>query len=375
MWISDLALVDFRSHHEVVLRLEPGVTNLLGPNGVGKTNLVEAIGYLASLSSHRVAADLPLVREGCSRALVKAKVVRGDRAIQIALEIKPSGANHAWLGRNPVGRLADVLGLVQAVVFAPEDLSLVKGGPDGRRDFMDWLLVQRRPAMIGVLRDCAKVIRQRGALLKSIGQLPASNRTSAQYTLEIFNEKLAELGALVTVQRAGLIHDLSRHLETLYSAFAPASDLVSAVYQPSVALEGWPSQSQVQVMLAEQIKQVGEKEIQRGINLVGPQRDELALAIHGRPARGYASHGEAWSLALALRLASLELLKELGFGDPILILDDVFAELDATRRGRLVDLACQVEQVIITAAVEQDVPAALSGTRYWLGRDGIRQEG
>jgi len=314
------------------------------------------------------------VREGAAQAVVKAKVVRGDRSIQLGIEIKPNGSNRAWLGRNPVSRMTELLGMVQAVMFAPEDLSLVKGGPDVRRDFMDWLLVQRRPAASGTWRDCAKVTRQRAALLKSISGLPPASRAVARATLDVFNDKLAALGALITVERAELIRDLGPHLKRIYPAFAPVGDMVSATYQPSVMLDGSLAVDQVQAAINQQIDQELDNEIRRGTNLIGPQRDDLALAIHGRPARGYASHGEAWSLALALRLSCFELLKALGFGDPVLILDDVFAELDTSRRDRLVDLANQVEQVIVTAAVEHDVPPALAGARYRLAFDGITHE-
>jgi len=367
--ITDLALVDFRSHRDLVLRLEPGVTALLGPNGVGKTNIVEAIGYLASLGSHRVAADLPLVRQGAAAALIRAKVVRGERAIQLSIEIKPAGANRAWLGRNPVKRLSDVLGSVQAVVFAPEDLALVRGGPEGRRAFLDQLLVLRRPALLGPIRDYDKVMRHRGALLKSINQLDATGRTSALDTLAVWNDKAAQLGAIITVERAAISSQLSQHLSEIYPTFGPAGDQVAAAYEPAVPakdLAGLTDQTAVRLALSQQMEELQPKEIARGVNLVGPQRDELALSLQGRPARAYASHGEAWSLALALKLSSFELLKALDQGDPILILDDVFAELDSGRRDRLVTFASAVEQVWVTAAVEQDLPAGLGGVRIWV---------
>ena len=384
MRITDLALVDFRSHHDLVLRLEPGVTALVGPNGMGKTNIVEAIGYLASLRSHRVAADLPLVRQGAPRALIRAKVVRAERAIQVSLEIKPTGANRAWLGRNQVKRLSDVLGSVQAVIFAPEDLALVRGGPEGRRDFMDQLLVLRRPALLGPIRDYDKVLRQRGALLKSVGHLSAAARPAALDTLTVWNDKAAELGAVITAERAALTRELSQHLAAIYPTFGPAGEQVSAEYQPVTGLAdladladspGTAGQAAIRQVLSQQMAQLLPKEIDRGVNLVGPHRDELVLTIHGRPARAYASHGEAWSLALALRLSSFELLKAMGQGDPILILDDVFAELDTARRDRLVTIALAAEQVWVTAAVAHDLPEALSGERYRVDAEGVSREG
>jgi len=373
--ITDLALVDFRSHHDLVMRLEPGVTALVGPNGMGKTNIVEAVGYLASLRSHRVAADLPLVRQGAPHAMIRAKVVRAERAIQVGLEIKPTGANRAWLGRNQVKRLADVLGSVQAVIFAPEDLALVRGGPEGRRDFMDQLLVLRRPALLGPIRDYDKVLRQRGALLKSVGQLSSAARSAALDTLAVWNDKAAEFGAVITAERAALTQELSQHLAAIYPAFGPANERVTAEYQPVIDLTGTADQAAIRQVLSQQMAELLPKEIDRGVNLVGPHRDELVLTIHDRPARAYASHGEAWSLALALRLAGFELLKAMGQGDPILVLDDVFAELDTTRRDRLVKIALAAEQVWVTAAVDHDVPKALGGARYRVNAEGVHLEG
>jgi len=372
--LTDLALSDFRSHHKLVLRLSDGATSFVGPNGAGKTNIIEAVGYLATLGSHRVASDAPLVRHKAERAIIKAKVVRLDRSVQIDLEIKSSGGRRAWLGRAPVRRLSDVLGLVQAIVFAPEDLVLVKGGPEARRSFLDQVLVQRRPGLAGTIQDFDKTMRQRGALLKSLAQLTAAARPNALDALEVWNDKAANLGGIIMVQRAAVASELNQILARTYPAFAPAGDQAEATYQPSIPMTGLVEADQVAAGLKAAMTTLQAKEIARGVNLVGPQRDELALAINGHPARGYASHGESWSMALALRLSAFELLKNLGHGDPILILDDVFAELDSTRRARLANIASSVEQVLVTTAVSGDIPPELGGERIEVAAAKVGQD-
>lgn len=415
MHVSHLALTDFRSYAELDLPLEPGVSAFVGPNGQGKTNLVEAIGYVSTLASHRVAADATLVRAGAPRAVVRLKARRAERETLIELEISPGRVNRAQINRSPVRRSRDVLGIVRTVVFAPEDLALVKGDPDGRRRFLDALLVQVSPRLAGVLADYDRVLRQRGALLKSAGpglrrhvRVPADAADGAASdlsTLDVWDAKLAQLGAEILATRLRLVDRLRPHVAAAYeqvsdggratlgyrsslqrTAERAASDDDTGWAAPvDAGPSGAPGPDDVglphdgataadlEAQLLAALARVRRQELERGVNLVGPHRDDLLLGINDLPAKGYASHGESWSLALALRLACYQLLTH-GDDDaiggwvegsaPILVLDDVFAELDDDRRDRLAHLVGGAEQVLITAAVPHDVPAGLAGHRY-----------
>jgi DNA replication and repair protein RecF len=361
--LSHLALSDFRSYADVELSLEPGVTALIGPNGQGKTNLVEAIGYLATLGSHRVAADAPLVRSGAQRAIVRGAVTRDGRSVLIELEINPGKANRARINKSPVPKPREVLGLVRSVLFAPEDLALVKGDPSERRRFLDELLVARSPRFAAVRADYDRVLKQRNALLKTAGLARRSGGADLR-TLDVWDSHLATAGADLLAARVELVEALRPLVEKAYAAVARGSvpiglDYVSSL-GPEVSLQ--PDREVLAAALLAALSAVRSDELDRGITLVGPHRDEVLLKINDLPARGYASHGESWSLALALRLGGYDLLRADG-GEPILILDDVFAELDVERRDRLADLVAPAEQVLITAAVPADVPEALAGAR------------
>ncbi len=390
MHLTHLSLADFRSYPALDLLLAPGVNTFVGSNGQGKTNLLEAVGYLATLGSHRVASDAPLVREGATSAALRARIVRGDRAALVEIEIIPGRANRARLNRAPLARPHDVLGLLAMVFFAPEDLALVKGDPAGRRRFLDDLLVARTPRLAGVLADYDKVLRQRSTLLRTAGAARRSGRTGDLRTLDVWDSHLTRHGCELLAARLGLVEALRPRVEAAYCAVAstavrppagsaaPGGSAGSAAPVGGVELTGVEYRSTVaarvgdrpvpdrevlaEAMLAE-LAAVRQQEIERGVTLVGPHRDELLLSINGRPARGYASHGESWSLALALKLASFELLQD-DQREPVLLLDDVFAELDANRRVRLAELVSSAEQVLVTAAVEADVPAALAGARF-----------
>jgi len=363
--LTRLALTDFRSYTDVAIELTPGVTTFCGLNGEGKTNLVEAIGYLATLGSHRVATDAPLIRRDAERAIMRAQVLSARGSVLIEIELNPGRANRVRLNRAPVPRPREILGLLQTVLFAPEDLALVKGDPGERRGFLDDLLVATAPRYAAVRADYERVVKQRTALLKSAGakgHLRGAAREAMTATLEAWDAQLARAAAPLLAGRLKLTDALRPHMAAAYQAVSGGvKEPAEVAYRATVAIDGADGTLEDAVLKA--VAQVRASELDRGVCLVGPHRDELELSIGGMPARGYASHGESWSLALALRLASFTLLRD-GQEDPVLILDDVFAELDAGRRDRLASLVADAEQVLITAAVPADVPATLSGERF-----------
>jgi DNA replication and repair protein RecF len=403
--LTRLALTDFRSYAGLSLELGPGVTTFSGPNGEGKTNLVEAIGYLATLGSHRVATDAPLVRQGAERAVLRGAVsgAQGDALVEI--ELNPGRANRVRLNRTPMPRPRDVLGTLRTVLFAPEDLALVKGDPGERRRFLDELLVASAPRYAGVRSDYERVLKQRTALLKSAGskgRLRGPAREAMTATLDAWDAQLARAAAPLLAGRLRLVAALRPHVEAAYEAvsggqpgdasgmnyrssalqtdgrqdvLAPATAQLDMVQSDTGQFET----GLLETALLKALAGVRANELERGVCLVGPHRDELELSIGGLPARGYASHGESWSLALALRLAGFALLRD-GREDPVLILDDVFAELDTGRRDRLAALVAGAEQVLITAAVPEDVPASLvsgdlAGARYHVRAGAVTRAG
>jgi len=383
-----LSLLDYRSWPAAEVPLQPGVNVLIGRNGTGKTNLVEALGYLATLSSHRVATDAPLIRRGAERAVVRAAVVSDDRELLLEIEINNGRANRARINRAPLTRAHDLLGVLRTVLFAPEDLALVRGDPAERRRFTDDLLIMRAPRMAGVRADYDRVLKQRNALLKTAGLARRGGGELA--TLDVWDEHLAAAGAELVQARLALIAEIRPHVAAAYADLAGAGDAVGLVYRGTVPLpDGDPVTDVVgatpddvprpgidtvrESMLAELIR-VRQHELDRGISLVGPHRDDLELVLGDGPAKGYASHGESWSFALALRLGSFALLRSDGV-DPILVLDDVFAELDTTRRDRLATLVADAEQVVMTAAVPDDVPEVLGGVRLSVTDDSVSSEG
>ena len=363
MHLRRLAVTDFRSWSEVELDLTPGVTVLVGPNGVGKTNLVEALGYVATLGSHRVATDAPLVRRGAQRAVVRVVVVHRGRELAVELEITPGRANRARVNRSPVARPRDVLGILRTVLFAPEDLALVRGDPGERRRFLDDLLVSRRPGFAGVRADYDRVLKQRGALLKTAR---AGGRGDLG-TLDVWDGHLARHGAALLAGRLALVDALAPHVVEAFSEVAQTSAAAAVAYRATVpAVAPGAGAAELETALLDELGRVRRQEIERGVCLVGPHRDDLELRLGDGPAKGYASHGESWALALALRLASYRLLCADDV-EPVLVLDDVFAELDAHRRRALADVAVRAEQVVVTAAVGEDVPEALGGRWFRIG--------
>jgi DNA replication and repair protein RecF len=439
--LTRLALTDFRSYASVDVTLGPGVTIFGGPNGEGKTNLVEAVGYVATLASHRVSADAPLIRRGAEQAIIRAGLTDATRDNLVEIELNPGRANRVRLNRVPLPRPREVLGQLRTVLFAPEDLALVKGDPGERRRFLDDLLVAMAPRYAAVRADYDRVLKQRTALLKSAGPKAASSRAASSRTassqtgssragpgrgirdaqsreavtstLDIWDAHLARVGAELVVAREHLVDAVRPHVERAYLAVAGGGEGTAAQDGPDskagaaisyrrshrgaaqdrgAAEEGASGEivrgdegndgggperygHKERVRAAEAglraaLAEVRDSELERGVCLAGPHRDELELSIRGLPARGYASHGESWSLALALRLASFELLRA-GREDPVLILDDVFAELDAGRRERLARLVAGAEQVLVTAAVPDDVPAVLAGVRFTVSAEGL----
>jgi DNA replication and repair protein RecF len=379
VYVTALGLLDFRSYQQAEVQLTPGVTAFVGPNGQGKTNLVEAIHYTATLGSHRVANDAPLVRAGAARAIVRTEI-RSDhqRDLVVELEINPGRANRARVNRAPVPRPREVLGLLRTVLFAPEDLSLVKGDPSERRRFLDELLTLRTPRMAGVRQDYDRILKQRNSLLKSASMARRQNRSGggaeAQLrTLEVWDSNLARVGSELLATRLELLESLRPLVSGAYDAVARGKGDARLEYKSSVPLEpGVTSRDQLAEVLLAAVQDRRQDELDRGVSLVGPHRDDVVLGLGDLPAKGYASHGESWSFALALRLASYELLKADG-GEPVLILDDVFAELDTQRRDRLAELVAPAEQVLVTAAVGADVPDELSGVRFDVGDGTVRR--
>lgn len=371
MHLRHLRLLDFRSWPLLELELEPGVTTLIGRNGHGKTNVLEAIGVLATLRSHRVASDAPMIRIGAETALVGALAHNAGRELTVEMALNSGKANRARLNTSPCRRLADVLGVVQSVLFAPEDLALVRGEPAERRRLLDELMVQRRPALGGDLSEYSSVLRQRSALLKSASAAMRRGRSDESAgvldTLDVWDGRLAELGARIVSGRIALLRELRPLVVEAYRGLAPESRPAGLSYRFRV--DGAPDESLltdpelVEAVLLAELGRRRRDEIDRGMSLVGPHRDDMILTLGDEPAKGFASHGETWSFALALRLGSLELFRADGI-EPVLLLDDVFAELDRHRRAALAEVAEGVEQVLITAAVGEDVPESLRGARY-----------
>lgn len=393
MYVQHLSLTDYRSYPQIDVDLGPGVTILLGPNGVGKTNIVEAIGYLASLSSHRVSSDKPLIGFGADRALVRGRLVRGSQTTSVELEINAERTNRARINRaNPV-RARNAAGILRTVLFAPEDLVLVKGDPAGRRRFLDDLMVVLVPHHAAVRTDYERVLKQRNALLKSArtsGRLTSSHEA----TLDVWDQHLAEAGSRLLHGRLNILNQLQPHLQTAYRQLTDGSKDAVAVYRSTLSgvlidddggfageggedLHGLGIEELMDRFTAALV-QHRKKEVERGISLVGPHRDEVELLLGSVPAKGYASHGETWSMALSLRLGTYYLLNQddqTPGATPVLILDDVFAELDLGRRERLAGIVAGAEQVLVTAAVSEDVPSALIGRQLRVSPGGVDEYG
>ena len=362
MRVERLEVVEFRNHDQAAVELPAGVSVLVGPNGVGKTNLLEAIGYLATLGSHRVGQDAALIRAGAAAAVIRAAVHRAGRRLLVDVELRPGSGVRGRVNGAPVPRARDLLGVVRATVFAPEDLGLVRGDPEERRRFLDTQATQRLPRYHGSRQDYDRVLRQRNTLLRSAaGRLPASGLA----TLEVWDEKLASAGAEIWSERLRLVAALTPRVELAYQRLAGRDDRVEVAYVSSVVGDGGPDPDPAKLAQALRERLVADRarEVERGLTLSGPHRDDLALALGGLPARTHASHGEAWSLALALRLGSHRLLSEEG-EEPVLLMDDVFAELDRQRRDRVAEAALAAEQTVVTAAVAEELPRSINAAVF-----------
>jgi DNA replication and repair protein RecF len=379
VYVDHLQLTDFRSYGSVDLPLEAGVSTFIGANGQGKTNLVEAIEYLSTMSSHRVASEVPLVRSGAAQAIVRAGVRAGlddPRRLTLELEINPGKANRARLNRSAVRHAREIIGVLRTVVFSPADIAIVKGDPSERRRFLDDLLVARWPRLAGARADYERVLRQRNTLLKSLSgrQRGGPPPADTEATLDVWDTHLARAGGELLEARLTTLADLAPHVSKAYADIAPTNNDAVAEYRASVQLgalrqaqgaagQGASERAELTQILVNAMAERRSEEIHRGVSLVGPHRDDIALTLGMLPAKGYASHGESWSFALALRLGSFHLLRADGV-EPVLVLDDVFAELDSVRRERLAAGVRVAEQVLVTAAVGADVPDLLAGRRF-----------
>jgi DNA replication and repair protein RecF len=373
VYVTHLSLADFRNYATLEVDLGVGANVFVGSNGQGKTNLVEALGYLSTLSSHRVSTDQALIRQGTDAAIVRARVENDERSILAELQINRSGANRAQINRVPI-KTRELPRYFSSVLFAPEDLSLVRGEPSGRRRFLDELLVLRAPRMSGVLADYDRALRQRNSLLKSARS--TGLKESQLSTLEVWDERLIAFGSQIIEARGALVAELAPEVSDAYATIAGADHAASlasylSIRSSSTAEDDEPddegttggvvSAAVAAEEFARSLARSRRTELDRGLTVTGPHRDDLVLMLNGLPARGYASHGESWSFALALKLAAARVLRrESTIGDPVLVLDDVFAELDESRRGRLGDAVRDFQQVLITAAVFDDVPDELA---------------
>ena len=377
MFAKRVKLTDFRNYESADIDFSPGVNLIYGPNGQGKTNLVEALNFFAGLDSHRVAGHAPLIKQGESTAIISLELSHEDRDLLLEYEINANSSNRARLNRSEVSKPKDILGYLNSVIFAPEDLDIVKRDPSNRRAFLDQLIVQFNPRMHGVYADYDRVLKQRNTLLKSARA--TGTKGDGLSTLDAWDQALVKNGTQIIAARVAIAEKLSPTLVANYQNIAKTNNKPNMFIRSSVvesskldqddletqdALET-TNKEEIALLFQKKLSLMRPKELERGITLVGPHRDDLQLNLGSLPAKGYASHGESWSYALSLKLASLEILKqESKLGDPILILDDVFAELDKDRREKLSDLVQQNEQVLITAAVIEDVPQSLLANRF-----------
>jgi DNA replication and repair protein RecF len=370
MRLRRLELSDIRSYDDVAVEFAPGITILVGQNAQGKTNLLEAVQRAATGSSHRVAGDGPLVRFGADIGIIRCEVVTDEgRRRTLDLEIGTGRRTRTRVDGQDVRRAAQSVGVLRVVLFAPEDVAIVRGDPNERRRFLDDVLAQRRPAFAAARSEHDRALRQRNQLLKQIRGLSGSSRDAAMSSLEVWTEQLVTHGTQIIAARIAAVRTLAGPVDRFYRDLADRPEPIGLTYRCSAgddvggrleptSTDGGtlvPETAPIAQAMRRAFADRHREETGRGLTLVGPHRDDLELTIGELPARGYSSHGEAWSLALALKLATYEVLAEVG-DRPIVLLDDVFAELDTTRRQRLAAACADFDQVLVTAAVEADVP-------------------
>lgn len=336
MELQRLWLTDFRSYPEAEVPFAPGLTAIIGENGQGKTNILEAVGYLATLSSFRGAPTDALLRQGAAQAIVRAEGVREARHLLIEAELNRSGRNRIQVNKQRLTRARDLLGALRVTVFAPDDLVLVKGGPGERRAYLDDVLVAERPARDTLRTDLDKILRQRNALLKQSGGRLTPDIES---TLDVWDAKFVAAGEQVAAERVALLDRLRPIMATAYDRVAQVAAEVTLDYVAPWRAGG----------LAAALAEARRDDLRRGVSTVGPHRDEVELRIGGLPARTHASQGEQRSFALALRLASHEAVTDATGTPPILLLDDVFSELDPGRSDALL-IHLPKGQTVLTAA-------------------------
>jgi DNA replication and repair protein RecF len=386
--VTHLSLTDFRNYRSAEVALTAGANLFVGSNGQGKTNLVESLAYLSTLGSHRVSVDHAMIRQGTDSAIIRARLVSGERQILAEVQLNRSSPNRAQINRSVI-KTRELPRYFSSVLFAPEDLALIRGDPAMRRRFLDELLVLRSPRISGVIMDYDRVVRQRNTLLKSARA--SAVRGDLLSTLDIWDERLVTLGSQLIEARTGLVAELSPEVAAAYTSIAGEDHRATLANQLSIFTSpsgvgeanddeagavglrhGGVTAADAAVAFRSSLSRRRRDELERGVTLVGPHRDDLVLKLNSLPARGYASHGESWSFALALKLASAILLRrESSTGDPVLMLDDVFAELDQSRRDRLAYAVRDFEQVLITAAVLDDVPQELTGNTVHISRGTI----
>lgn len=363
MWVNHLELVDYRSYANASVQFPSGPVVLVGSNGQGKTNLVESIGYVATLSSHRVAQDAALIRQDCDQSIIRLHAqTRRDRSIKVELQLNRGRANLARLNGSKLPRVRDVLGSATAVVFAPEDIRLVRGDPSDRRRFLDEVMVQVAPRYLGLRTEYERVLKQRNALLKTSRGL---SRSQMEAALVIWDEQLVAIGSELLWGRLNALRRLAAPVTVAYEQISGSDGQATISYRTAIAeADDLSSPEGVRLAMSEHLARRRSDELARGVTLVGPHRDDLLLSLGSSAAKGYASHGESWSICLALRLASYEVMQDLTDDPPVLILDDVFAELDSNRRHRLADSVRDADQILVTAAVAEDVPDEFGGTAF-----------
>ena len=387
MIVTHLSLTDFRNYRTAEVALTAGSNLFVGSNGQGKTNLVESLAYLSTLGSHRVSVDHAMIRQGTDSAIIRARLEYGERQILVEVQLNRASPNRAQVNRSVI-KTRELPRYFSSVLFAPEDLALIRGDPAGRRRFLDELLVLRSPRISGVIVDYERVVRQRNTLLKSARV--SGVKSDKLSTLDLWDERLVALGSQLIEARSALVAELSPEVASAYTSVAgedhhatlssqlsifgggSGADTAEEDAETSGLSRGRLTAADAAAAFRDALARRRRDELERGTTLVGPHRDELVLELNSLPARGYASHGESWSFALSLKLASAVLLRrDSSTGDPVLMLDDVFAELDEARRARLAAAVRDFEQVLITAAVFDDVPEELTGNTVHISRGTI----